>query len=148
MTSLDQDLEDVVGPAPRPALSVVPTTPKPNPLLAELERCRPFLEPTLNSGRHSWDDVVRMIVEGKAQLWPGKTSAMVTEVHQFSTGKTLQCWLGGGDMAEMMAMEPGILAWARLVGCTEVLVEGRRGWERALKGAGYDLWSVSLRKAI
>lgn len=39
-------------------------------------------------------------------------------------------------------------AWALQRGCTEILVEGRPGWKRALQGAGYVPWSITLRRPL
>jgi hypothetical protein len=147
MTDLAQDLEEMLGPQPR--LALVPAAPPPvHPAVAQFERCKAWLEPAMEGGRRTMADVERALQEGKAQLWPGKACAMVTEVHSFPTHRAIQVWLAGGDLAELMAMEAGLQAWARLQGCTEVLIEGRRGFERALKSAGYELWSVCLRKAL
>lgn len=154
--NIDRDMEELLGPAPdaqpeeapRAHLRPVEQGEQKTPLQVEFERCVQWLVPALEGGRRTMADVARAIGEGKAQLWPGKACAMVTEVHTFPTGKALQVWLAGGDMAELMAMQAGVEAWGRLVGCSEVIIEGRKGWERTLKPAGFELFSVCLRKAI
>lgn len=120
-----------------------------NPLLAHLERCREFLEPALEGGHFTWPDVQACVAHGRAMLWPGKASAMVTEDVTYPSGaKAVQVWLGGGDLEELLAMAPGVEAAARLRGCTSALIEGRRGWEKPLKAAGFALWSVTLKKDL
>lgn len=120
-----------------------------HPVLACLEQYRKLLEPALGGSFYTWGDVRRAIAENRATLWPGKASAMVTEDVIYPSGeRAMQVWLGGGDLEELLRMAPGVEAAARLRGCTAVLIEGRKGWERPLKAMGYDLWSVTLQKAL
>lgn len=154
MSSIERDIEDVLGPQPEPAAAnvrplVLVQAERPKaPQEIEFERCRQWLEPALEGGRRTMAEVIQALVSGQAQLWPGKACAMITEVHQFPTAKVLQVWLAGGDGAELMAMQAGVEAWARLVGCSEVLIEGRQGWARKLKPIGFELYCVCLRKAL
>lgn len=39
-------------------------------------------------------------------------------------------------------------AVARTVGASSILIEGRKGWERKLKGLGYSLETVNLLKEV
>jgi hypothetical protein len=156
--SLENDLDAVVG-ALEPAVPVAPATParlqrvaQPvtpvTDVLAQFERCKPWLQEALDGGHHTIEEVARDIANQTVQFWPGKACAVVTRVHSFPTGKACQVWLAGGDMAELLALQPGLEAWARLMGCTEALIEGRRGWERAMKPHGYELLAVCLRKTL
>jgi hypothetical protein len=149
--SFEHDLADVVGvaePTP-PRLQQVRQTVMPvTDVLAQFERCKPWLIDALEGGHHTIDDVAREIAQQSVQFWPGRACAVVTRVHSFSTGKACQVWLAGGDMAELLSLQPGLEAWARLMGCTEVLIDGRKGWERAMKSSGYELQAISLRKAL
>jgi hypothetical protein len=52
----------------------------------------------------------------------------------------------GGDLTEILAMVPGMEAFARLNGCSRSIVEGRKGWEKALRAGGYGFMSVKLEK--
>lgn len=119
-----------------------------NPAVAQLDRCREWLEPALEGGFFSWPDVVSSLHQGRAMLWPGRNSAIVTEDQIYPTGRVMQVWLAGGDMAEILQMAPGIEAMARLRGCVAVLVEGRAGWAKMLAPMGYAPWSVTLQKAL
>jgi hypothetical protein len=140
------DAEEILEPevAEVPRIGPVAT----NPAVLQLERCRHWLEPALEDGFYSWDDVVASLHQGRAMLWPGSNSAIVTEDQTYPTGRVMQVWLAGGDMAEILQMAPGIEAMARLRGCVAVLVEGRDGWTKTLEPLGYKPWSVTLHKAL
>ena len=117
--------------------------------LYELERCRQWLEPALEGGFYGWDDVERALAERRAQLFPGAAAAIVTETIDYPNGaKAMQVWLAGGDMEEVVAMAPGLMSVARMMGCTDVLVEGRKGWERILGALGFTFFSTTLRRVL
>lgn len=153
---LAQELDEMIGPE-RPRLSLVaPAEPRPepvapaapNPVAEHFERCRPWLEEALEGGLYDIEEVKARLARGAAQFWPGRDCAIVTEVTPYPRGVAIQCWLAGGDKAEILAMAPGIEAWGRLNGCTHALVEGRPGWDRELRGSGYERWSVTLSKVL
>lgn len=78
---------------------------------------------------HVWSE----IANGKAQLWPGDGSAIVTKIETHPSGlKTLLYWLAGGELDALLPMTGRIEAWARKMGCTRIEIIGRRGWLRAL----------------
>lgn len=119
-----------------------------DPKTAEFERCLPWLKGALTDTHFDISDVARALGDNRAQLWPGKSACIVTEIDTLAQTRVVRVWLAGGDMDEILTMAKGIEAWARLNGCTEVLVEGREGWKRALKDQDYDLFSVVLRKKL
>jgi hypothetical protein len=45
-------------------------------------------------------------------------------------------------------MAPGVESMGRMMGCTEMLIEGRAAWAKLLKPLGYEPFSVTLRKAL
>jgi hypothetical protein len=144
--SFETDLNEVLIEAPeKPRLALVPPPVEVPPLF---EPHRAHLEQALEGTFHTLQDVVQAVASGRAQFWPGKQAAMVTEIDTISETKVLRVWIAGGDMEELKAMAPGIESWARLNECREVLVEGRKGWERALKDQGYSPWLVTIRKAL
>jgi hypothetical protein len=98
--------------------------------------CYPFLEPAIEmmDGLHCGASVLGMILERRAELWPGKASAIVTELVDYPHGRSLHFWLAGGDLEELKTMEPEILAWGRARGCSHATISGRRGWLRKLDG--------------
>lgn len=107
---------------------------------ADWARCAAWLDAALaHAGRtHGLSDVARMVEAGEAQLWAGRTAAMVTLVEDDPAERRLLIWLAGGALDELVeGLRPQAEAWARGQGCRRVLVIGRPGWERALKPQGY-----------
>ena len=98
---------------------------------AQWARCRPWLEPAMRDG---WTaERVRAEVEaGRAQLWPGARSAVVTEVT-----RDLHLWLAGGALDELLRMQPSAQAHARAWGCERMTLIGRPGWRRVLAPHGW-----------
>lgn len=109
-------------------------------------RCRGWILPALRDGTEA--DLVADIEAGRAQLWPGCVSAVVTQCVVETDSRCLHAWLAGGDLAEIVAMIPGIEAWGRAMGCDHATVTGRRGWTRALRRLGYVRVDAELRKAL
>lgn len=122
--------------------------PPPLPVPFHFERLQGVIEEALEGGFFTLDDVAKAIVENKAQFWPGANSVIITEIQDYPSEKVIQVWVAGGDMEEIMSMAPGIEAWARLQGCTAVLVEGRQGWARVLSDKGYKPFSYTAKKVL
>lgn len=116
----------------------------------EWARCRPWIEEALvyDLGAHTIDDVWDKIQRSEAAFWPGKASAMVTEVCEFPRLTALNFWLAGGDLTELVRdMRPVIEAWgAEKHGCTRFTVAGRQGWQRVMAQYGYrPAWSICMK---
>ena len=92
--------------------------------------CYPRLEKAIEMmhGLHDGGTVLNMILEGKADLWPGERSAIVTQIVTYPLGKCLHFWLAGGSLDELKRMEPEIVAWGKRQGCIADSISGRRGW--------------------
>jgi len=153
MSLLERDLDDLVGRAQGPAiLGATVTAPagaaRPEPWRAQYERCKPWLAEALEGSLYTADDLERVLSEGRAKLWPGKGSAIVTEIERYPTETVMRCWLGGGDMDELLGMAPGVMAEGRMQGCVSAIVEGRKGWEKALKGLGFGFYSATFRAVL
>lgn len=108
----------------------------------------PLLQPAIDlmQGLHDGASVLGMLLERRAELWPGKASAIVTEFVDYPHGRCLHFWLAGGDLDELRRMEPEIIAWGRERGCIMVSISGRRGWLRALEG--YEEAATLMYKRI
>lgn len=123
----------------------------------EWERCRPWIEKALVRGAdpHSIQEVEAFISEGKAQFWPGKKAAMVTEIIGNGT-KVLSFWLIGGETDDslgeiMLGMRPAIETWAKAQGCSSaigIFCMKRRGWQRAAARFGYLPSAITLVKEL
>lgn len=120
-----------------------------SPLLAQWERWRPMFAEAMDEAFYSIEALEQKIAHQRALFFPGKEAALVTEVITYEGGeRVMQTLWAVGDLNEIVQMAPGIEAIARMMGCTSMLVEGREAWKKVLKDQGYDLWSVTLRKAL
>lgn len=118
---------------------------------AEFERCAPWIEAALEHahGTHTLQDVADLIAAGNAQLWPGKRSAVVTEICQSPRMRYMNIWLAGGELDELEDITPCLEAWGMSAQCERVTLCGRRGWERTfLKDRGYAPQSVVFAKDL
>jgi hypothetical protein len=76
---------------------------------------------------HVWSE----IATGKAQLWPGDGSAIVTKIETHPSGlKSLLIWLAGGELEEVFRLTDKAEAWAKSMGCTRGEYIGREGFAR------------------
>lgn len=118
--------------------------------MEDIERCRPHIEAALEhaGGTHLPGDVIRSILAGQLQLWPGEKSAIVTEIEHYPQMKTCHLFLAGGDMAELQKMLLDVEQWAVKQGCSRVTLAGRKGWQRSfLAGDGYESrWYVMAKE--
>ena len=98
------------------------------------ERCQPWLQAALDraGGTHRLDDVLAAVLAGHMQFWPGARAAIITEIVQYPRLRACRYFLVGGKMADVLAMQPAIEAWARGHGCTRMCAIGRPGWRRVL----------------
>jgi hypothetical protein len=98
------------------------------------DRCAAWLEAALaHAGEFDLQMVFERVSRGDAVLWPGERAAVVTEVAEGE----LHAWLAAGDLAEIVAMTPGLEAWGRAAGCSAATLRGRPGWARVLGPHGY-----------
>lgn len=110
-------------------------------LADEIARCRQWIEAALeySGGTHEFDDIVEGIYTGRFQLWPAKTSCLVTELVNYPRKRVLHVFLGGGDLEEIMGMHEDVIAWGKMQGCSALTMTGRLGWKKPLKEHG---WTV------
>jgi hypothetical protein len=120
--------------------------------VVDLEGARPHIEAALSYGghTHTFEDVREMIDRGEAIFWPGPNSALITQILEHPRLRTLHFFLAGGNLAELEAMLPGILAWAKeSQGCTAATLTGRKGWERTfLTREGWKSQLVVMTKEL
>lgn len=103
-------------------------------------RAAPWLDDALeHAGRsHDLEDVRAMIDRGEAQFWLVDGAAAVTILQEEPRERRLLIWLAGGELdALRQVLSPQLEAWGRAQGCRRMLIVGRTGWERALRGLGY-----------
>ena len=103
-------------------------------MLTPWDRAAPLLQRAVDrQDTHALADVKVEVEAGRAQLWCGMDSALVTEVAIYPRRKVCRIWLAAGDMTELVhAMLPDVEAWAAEKGCDGMEVIGRHGWARVL----------------
>lgn len=118
----------------------------------EWVRCAPYLEAALRKGSDTFSiaDVADSIATGKMQFWPGRESAMVTQLFVGSHGKECNIYLAGGTLTELEQMLPAVEQFAIDNGCRVMSVVGRAGWGRSflVQRAGYVPTAVVFGKEL
>ena len=116
----------------------------------ELERCRPWIEAALeySGGTHEFEDVAKGIVECRMQLWPSPRGCIVTEIVIYPKKKTLNVFLGGGELDQLLDMHSDVTDWAKHYGCEALTITGRFGWKKPLKAHGWTPLHASFQKEI
>lgn len=152
MSDFTQDLAHILGTEElepeAPKLEVVnETTPLP-PSYVHWMRFKPLFASAMAQSPYSLEELERGIAKGSVLFMPGKAAAITAIKATYGNETVLQTTWAVGDMDEILALAPGVEALARLLGCTAVLVEGRRGWEKQLKSLDYRFFSVTLRKEL
>lgn len=94
------------------------------------------------------DGIWERIANGDCQLWLEPSAAVVTLIETYpDTGFCeVRCWLAGGKMTDARRIERRISEWAAGIGARRILIEGRRGWLRALRG--YDEIATTMTKDL
>ncbi len=90
-----------------------------------------------SGGTHTFNDVVKMVRDHRAQLWTNRDSAAVTEILFYPQKRVLHCFLAGGKLADILEMMPYAAQWGQASGCTGFTVAGRKGWSRVLSRHGW-----------
>lgn len=120
-----------------------------DPMLSQWVRFRDQFAEAMGDGFWTVEDLEQKIAHKRAFFFPGKSAAIVSEISRYPGGELVMQFLWAvGDIAELVTMAPGIEAIARMQGCTSMLVEGRKAWERVLAPQGYKPWSITLHKAL
>lgn len=119
-------------------------------IVDQFDRCRSMIQDAADraDGTFDTDFVWSEIEAGRAQLWPGPASVVVTRLETYPSGvSSVLCWLAGGDLDDLRVTEATIANWAKnKMNCTRIEIVGRRGWLRALEG--YREQSVVLTKEL
>lgn len=111
---------------------------------ASLERALAYA-----GGSHSLTDIEAGIADGTFQLWEGERSVIVTEIRRTPGYTFLLFFLAGGNLRELEAMTPPILAWGQSVGCTKAQFVGRHGWQRTwLARDGWRAQAVMMEREL
>jgi hypothetical protein len=120
-------------------------------LAREFDRCAPWLQAALARGRDAdrpLEEIRGEVLAGRAQLWPGERAVLLTQVLKTDVGLCIHVWLGGGALDELVALRPGVEAWARAMGCDTASIDGRPGWARLFQQHGWAPVAGELRKGL
>lgn len=99
-------------------------------------------------------DILDQLQRGSRQLWLGVTedativAAALTQIFEMREGracKLLECGATTG-LHNLATLRAGIEQYAKHNGCDRMLLEGRRGWERA--APDYVVTGIILEKRI
>lgn len=99
-----------------------------------------------SGGTHTVEDVYKEVQDGRAQIWTGAKSVVVTVLHDLPQVRIFRVWLAGGDLGEILQHLGLADELARSWGCGRIEIEGRKGWSRVL--TGYREVGVILRKDV
>lgn len=119
-------------------------------IIEEWQRCRPWIEAALarSPNFETIEDVERLLLESKYQFWPAENAAVITEIAQYPNKKVLVVQHAGGDMGELIAMEPSIATFAQIAGCDAIMGFGRMGWKRVWERRGYHFGWLAMVKEL
>jgi hypothetical protein len=121
-----------------------------DPLLSQWARFRDgFASAMADDGMWTIDELEARIAAKRAFFFPGRDAAMVGQMEVYPSGlRVMQILWATGEVPELLQMAPGIEALARMMGCDEMLIEGREAWRKLLEPMGYELFSVTVRKRL
>ena len=89
---------------------------------------------------HTLGDIHRAIQRNEMQLWPGVTSALVTQIEETPRQRILHIALAGGSLKELEAMLPAVMAYGKHHFCTMMRLSGRKGWSKIPQVPGFAGW--------
>lgn len=95
------------------------------------------------------DHLDAIMLSGRGKCWATETAAIVAEIKTFPTGAKAVCGvIAAGELEEIVRLIPLAEEWGRSYGCRFGMIESREGWAREMKKHGYDVFQVSLIKAL
>lgn len=118
--------------------------------LDNLALARRHLQPALDAGgnTHSFEDIILSVLKGDMQLWHAPKGSAVTEVIDFPRKRVIHVFLAGGDMAQIIDFQQSAAAYGRALGCSQMTLSGRSGWQRVLKAHGWQPTQVLMEVAL
>jgi hypothetical protein len=107
----------------------------------------PYLEEAVKmNGWITMDMVKELVTTGHMKLWARNNAVAATAEEDKLGKKILTIVLAGGNLEELKDIESEIERYAIVNGFSEIYINGRKGWERALQG--YKTHMVIMRKGL
>lgn len=96
-------------------------------------------------GDHTFEELLQDVASGRCIILEGARAVMVLE----QRADSLNGWIVGGDLSEVLSILPGAEALARAMNKPfATFLEGRKAWRRVLARHGYVWNGVEHRKAL
>ena len=113
-------------------------------------RFRPQFAEVIDPQRYTLEWLDDEILSGRMLLWVGDKAAIIAKLEVYPTGATdIHGMIAAGDLAEIRdRLIPQAEQWARALGCIGAGISSREGWARALKGSGYSVHQIMVRKEL
>lgn len=121
-----------------------------SPIIAELERCKPWIEAALERSTftHNFEDIVNSILTQEMQLWSGENGCAVTMITVYPRKKIFHIFLAGGNLDQILDFEESMIEFGRNNGCTALTLTGRVGWSKVLKERDWHSQFLTVKKEI
>lgn len=109
-------------------------------LMDRLDTFRPLIEEGMRHGTytHSFDDLVKMVVERKIHPKFWDDAFALIAIHEYPQARHFHIFLAGGSLRTLMAAKDELIQNARDANCNRMTVNGRPGWARVLRAMGAE----------
>jgi len=126
--------------------SVTGTLPRLENLVASPHKWQPAIEEALVHGRHAhdFDDIVGMILINRLYFFTYERCFVIMEQVEYPKFKVFHCFLAGGDMDAIFAVQPEMAELGKTLGCTYLSIAGRKGWEKKLATRGWSFTCTTM----
>lgn len=89
-------------------------------------------------GLYAPADIEQRIASGHMQEWTEAETVVITAVFEHPLAKVCKTIMVAGDFDTAWKIhDEQIVPWARSIGCTRMVGEGRKGWAESARKHGY-----------
>ena len=90
-----------------------------------------------SGGAWSFDDACAAAISGRAHVYAGEDYFIMMEIVDHPRKRTYHGFIACGDLQAIRAQQDRIMKIAKELMCTELTMNARLGWGRALKDLGW-----------